>query len=290
MGIDTGILSAIKNHKEKIEGPHFLFSAENPRHPEKNQLGLDHEQTLHHLKGAGYDAHEVKGSYGSPERSIVVYNVKPEHATQLHSLASKLGQDSSIYSTGKAHEMLYHHGEQKGKKVKGEGTTWHDQKPKDFYTSLPGEQHHFTHNFNFEKSENKMGLVHYSRKGDLKSIDPKFKGSAAANTQDKNAGHKYSFYYKENSEPEQVVTEHATHKYKTSVDTSRQPLYDIGEDKNKYVQAAKEKNNGALNMDDVHDKIKGAGFHGFHNSKHPSLSHVVAMYHPLKVEHSEKLR
>jgi hypothetical protein len=135
-------------------GNHFLFSAENPMHPQKNELKMDHKQTLAHLKNKGFNAHEVKGHYGAPETSIMVNNVNPKQAEHLHGIASKLGQDSSIYSNGGKHEMRYHHGENAGKKVHGEGTVWHKEKPADFYTTLPNGKH-FTHNFDFGKSLNK---------------------------------------------------------------------------------------------------------------------------------------
>jgi hypothetical protein len=140
----------IQEHKDKISGPHFLLSAENPRFPDKNELKLDHNSVLSHLQGAGYDAHSVEGHYGAPEKSIVVYGISPDHAEKLHGLAAKLGQDSSIYSTGQKHEMRFHHGENAGKKIHGIGTVWHKQKPGDFYTALPGGVHHFTHNFDFK--------------------------------------------------------------------------------------------------------------------------------------------
>jgi len=149
MGVDRGILNAMQEHKDKVSGPHFIFSAENAGHPAKNQLGMSHYKTLYHLKNSGYDAHSVSGQYGKPERSIIVYGVDPDRAEELHNLASRLGQDSSIYSSGKRHEMRFHHGDQAGKKVFGEGTTWHKEKPGDYFTTLPGGQHHFTHNFDF---------------------------------------------------------------------------------------------------------------------------------------------
>lgn len=153
MGLQKHLKQAIEEHKKKISGPHFLFSAENPLHPHKNELNLTHEQVLHHLRGAGYDVHEVQGHYGAPEKSIAVYGVGPEHAEKLHNLAARLGQDSSIYSTGQKHEMRYHHGENAGMKIHGIGTQWHSQKPSDFYTALPGGVHHFTHNFDFDKPD-----------------------------------------------------------------------------------------------------------------------------------------
>jgi hypothetical protein len=157
MGVDRGILNAMKDHRKSISGPHFLMSADNPIYPEQNKLNLDHAAVLKHLKGAQYDAHEVMGHYGKPEKSIIIYKISPQQAEQLHSLAANLGQESSIYSTGKKHEMRYHHGEKAGQKVMGQGTTWHAQQPKDFYTTLPGGAGRFTHNFNedMKKAEEK---------------------------------------------------------------------------------------------------------------------------------------
>lgn len=145
------LFNTIKEHLDLIKGPHFLFSAENPKFPEKNELGLDHDAVLQHLQGAGYNAHAVSGHYGAPENSIVVYGTNPEHAEKLHGLAAKLGQDSSISSDGTNHEMRFHHGEMAGKKILGQGTTHHAVKPVDFFTTLPGGANHFTHAFDFDK-------------------------------------------------------------------------------------------------------------------------------------------
>lgn len=146
------LFKQIQEHKTKIQGPHFLMSAENPKFPEKNELAMNHHDVLNHLRGAGYDAHEVQGHYGAPERSIIVYGISAEHAEKLHGLSARLGQDSSIYSTGQKHEMRFHHGDMKGKKVLGQGTVWHKNKPGDYFTALPGGAHHFTHNFDFDKA------------------------------------------------------------------------------------------------------------------------------------------
>ncbi len=145
------MFKSMQEHKAKVAGPHFLMSAENPKFPEKNVLGMDHATTLSHLQGAGYDAHEVNGHYGAPEKSIIVYGVNHDQANQLHGLAAKLGQDSSIYSDGTNHTMQFHHGEMAGKKILGQGTVHHTQKPADFFTTLPGGANHFTHNFDFDK-------------------------------------------------------------------------------------------------------------------------------------------
>lgn len=142
------LVSINKTEDRPNLGNHFLMSAENPMHPHKNELKMNHEQTLVHLKNKGFNAHEVKGHYGSPETSIMVHNVDPKQAEYLHSIASKLGQDSSIYSNNGKHEMRFHHGENASKKVHGEGTVWHKEKPKDFYTTMPNGKY-FSHNFKF---------------------------------------------------------------------------------------------------------------------------------------------
>jgi hypothetical protein len=139
-------------------GSHFLFSAEKPMHPKENKLKMNHEQTLAHLKQKGFNANAVQGHYGSPETSIMVHDVNPKQAEELHGIASNLGQDSSIYSHAGKHEMRFHHGENKGKKVRGEGTVWHKDKPKDMYTTMSNGKH-FTHNFDFGKSLNKSESV-----------------------------------------------------------------------------------------------------------------------------------
>jgi hypothetical protein len=146
----SGLIFFEKAEKDSKLGNHFLFSAENPMHPHKNELKMDHKQTLAHLKSKGFSAHQVKGHYGAPETSIMVHNVSPDKAEHLHQIASKLGQDSSIYSNGGKHEMRYHHGANAGKSAHGEGTVWHKEKPSDFYTAMPNGEH-FTHNFDFDK-------------------------------------------------------------------------------------------------------------------------------------------
>ena len=287
------------SHREGLSKPHFLLSAENPLHPHKNELGMSHEQVLGHLKQHGYDAHEVMGHYGAPEKSILIHNVNPQQSEQLHGLASKLGQDSSIYSTGKKHEMRFHHGEKAGQSHYGEGTQFHAQKPEDFFTTLPSGEH-FTHGFDFSqtKPSGQLGkaegedihLVHYSPQAGLKYVDPKFSGSGVdSRTKGRETEHPHSFYYRHGTEPEEVVTSRAPNKYHVKIGADK-PIYDIGQDPKGLVRQAIEENQGIANMDMVHSKLKEHGFHGFHNSNHPSLSHVVAMYHPQPVHAEGELK
>lgn len=141
--MNKGLIKALNEHKEKVAGPHFLFSAENPF--TKPELKMSHEQVLNHLQSAGYDAHGVNGHYGAPERSIIVYGINHEQAGHLHKLAARLGQHSSLHSDGSNHELLIHHGPEAGNSIRGQGTQWHATKPSDNYTSLPGGVHHFSH-------------------------------------------------------------------------------------------------------------------------------------------------
>jgi hypothetical protein len=165
MGIDKGILSALADHEEKIKGPHFLLCAEKPLHPQNNELKLSHDQVLNHLCHAGFDAHGIKTSYGKPSRSIIIYQVTPETAEDLHALASKLGQGHSIYSTGDAHEMRFHHGAYAQRSHYGNNTVFHDIPPTDNFHSLPGGSCHFDHVFDFKSHHLAGQLDKWSNNG-----------------------------------------------------------------------------------------------------------------------------
>lgn len=150
MGIDKGILSALADHQDKIKGPHFILCAEKPLHPQNNQVQMGHDQVLNHLFHAGYDAHGIKSKFGNPSRSIIIYEVTPEMAEELHQLASKLGQGHSIYSTGKAQEMRFHHGAYDGRSHYGQGTVFFEIPPDNDFHSLPGGSCNFNHVFDYK--------------------------------------------------------------------------------------------------------------------------------------------
>lgn len=150
MGIDKGILNALADHRSKIRGPHFIFSAERPMHPQNNKVAMNHDQVLNHLFNAGYDAHEVKSQYGNPQRSIVIYEITPEAAEELHRLAAGLGQGHSIYSTGQAAEMRFHHGSQSGRSYYGDEIELFDVPPADGFHTLPGGGTNFNHKFDYK--------------------------------------------------------------------------------------------------------------------------------------------
>jgi 2'-5' RNA ligase len=148
MGVDRGILNAMQEQRERMDEPHFILRADSPAHPAKNIRGLSHDEAVKHLRGAGYEAFTLNGMEdGKPVREIVVFGVTPIHAEDLHYLASCMGQESSVYSDGKSHEMRFHHGEKEGTKVLGEGTEWYKAIPESSYRSLAGGQDHFSHLF-----------------------------------------------------------------------------------------------------------------------------------------------
>lgn len=139
-------------------GSHFIFSAENPYHKDKNTLNLTHEQALDFLKQKGYKAEEIKGKYGNEERSIIVHN-PPKHALKnLMNMSASLGQDSSIFSDGENHEMHFHHGDAAGRHIKGSGTQFHQETPKDFYSTMT-DGTHFTHNFDFDNAHDSKASI-----------------------------------------------------------------------------------------------------------------------------------
>lgn len=146
-------------------GSHFIFSAENPYHKDKNTLNLTHEQTLNFLKQKGYNAEEIKGKYGQEERSIIVYN-PPHHSLHaLMDLVTNLGQESGILSDGENHQMYFYHGDMRGKYVKGKGTNYHKETPEDYYSTL-SDGTHFTHNFDFDQYHDTVDQQNKQLKGD----------------------------------------------------------------------------------------------------------------------------
>lgn len=165
MGIDKGILSALADHNEKIRGPHFIFSAEKALHPQNNEVKMSHDQILNNLFHAGYDAHSVKSKFGSPFKSIVIYQVTPEVAEELHRLASKLGQSHSIYSNGSAQEMRFHHGAYAQRAHYGEGIMFYETPPADDYHSLPGGSCHFQYNLDLKSHHLAGQLNKWGRHG-----------------------------------------------------------------------------------------------------------------------------
>lgn len=300
-----------KSHSITNKKPHYIFSAQKPRHEVTSSM--NHGDVVDFLNEKGYKTEVISGKYGGEkEDSIIVHNVKQDQIEHLDSLASSLGQDSSIVSNGYDHEMHYLHGKNKGLHHKGQGTVLHTKEPEDYYSTLSNGTH-FTHAFDFdnlhsesslkpqkqekiEKSEeNKAStmLIHYSPQKGLKTISAKFQGSRVKDESSKQGipNHPTSFFYREGVEPESTVTSGTQSKY--IVDASEHKLYDIAHDPEGIRSKAKEQaqkiadsrqvNPGIVSSEDMRNifnqHMKDSGYHGFYNSSlDNTMKNVVALF------------
>jgi len=327
--LHTDMRNSIKNRK-----PHFIFSVEHPQYPQENKLKMTHDQMLQFLSDRGYHAEPLHSKYGDEEQSIIIHN-PPKHAiNHLFKLAHRSGQESSIYSDGYNHEMHYHHGDNAGRHLKGQGTHHHKKEPEDFYSKTK-DGTFFTHSFNWDeqhgsdksmvnikpeninKSERMLSrptlikneeekhpletagpetkMIHYSPKEGLKELDPKYHGvrGVGAETKQGQPKHPMSFFYLENTKPEKErVTSGAKSKY--VAEKGKMKFYDIGKDPEGVYKRLKEKsihkqtNPGIVHIEDYHQAIKDAGYHGIYNSSlGPTMRNVVGAFYrvPLISEH-----
>lgn len=285
----------VKSEGNPIVGkrPHFIFSAEQPYHPAKLQMSSD--EVVAKLKEQGLKVETIQGKYGGDERSILIHDVPEDAVPDLNQLASDLGQDSSIYSNGSEHKMFYHHGENAGSYVRGEGTEFHTEAPEDFF-SQTSDGTIFTHNFDLDtfhpsnpikkSEEDDRYLDHYSPKQGLKSINPNFKGEG----KDRRTPHglnpesKFSFYYPGNYEnPESEVVAQAKSKYQVKV-PKEQKIFDSREHGSDIINQVRDNNQGAFNLDHFVSALKEAGYHGFKSRpKGPDGLEMIAMFEELPV-------
>jgi hypothetical protein len=131
-----------------------MISGESPKWINKLPLSQQehvskygHKALGQDLKKLGLRHEETEGSYGSPERSYIVYGAGRD---QMNNLANKYGQDSFIHvaaghKTAKMHFSDLAEDEQghslKNHYVPSKGTyAFHPtEKPDDYYTHLPGK-------------------------------------------------------------------------------------------------------------------------------------------------------
>jgi hypothetical protein len=254
------------NHPLRDGKPHFIFSAEEPRHEAKYEMS--HDDMVNHLKSKGYKVHELQGKYGGKsEKSILVQNVKPHQTKALMNYAQNLGQDSAIYSDGNgSHELHYLNGDKAGTHHKGFGTSIPTVAPEDNFSTME-DGTMFAHSLDWnqthpndksmlrqhmtqalkkseggqrpyipaqlsksEETGRETKLIHFSPQKGLKDISPEFHGKNVRTTGEKGAPeHKLAFYYREGAKPENVVTSGAQSKYVTKLDRHHK-LYDLGQD------------------------------------------------------------
>ena len=106
-----------------------------------------HEMLGQDLKRMGLRHEATEGSYGSPEKSYVVYGASKD---QIHHLANKYGQDSYIHAVNGHKSAKMHYSDLaeddsgnslRGMHIPSTGSyNFHPtQKPDDFWTHLPGK-------------------------------------------------------------------------------------------------------------------------------------------------------
>lgn len=160
--------------KHLVTQPHFILSVENSPYRDKVTSPVSHNVAIKALQRlGGNNVHEIQGHYGSPERSIFISNPSDEQKQFARHLANVTGQESHIESDGYSHKMIFNHGPDAGKIVHGKGTIFHQEKPKDFYSTLPSGEH-FTHHFDFGKTESRT--FDLLQKTDIDRLQPLIKG------------------------------------------------------------------------------------------------------------------
>ena len=87
-----------------------------------------------------------------------------------------------------------------------------------------------------------------------------------------------SYYYRKGTAPEDVVKDSSKAKYHAELDNKKHKIYNLGKDKHKLRDSVRKENHGALDMDNVHKKIKEKGYHGFHNPN-SGVPNAVVLYH-----------
>jgi hypothetical protein len=137
--------------KHTLSPNHFILTPENPVVPGIQNPSI--EDATKFLNQSGENAEIVQGHYDKPERSILIHN--PKNVQGLHEMAKQFGQESAIHSQNGKHEMHFYHGPNAGKIVKGSGTQFYKEKPENYYTTIHTNKGplHFSHNFDFNKSE-----------------------------------------------------------------------------------------------------------------------------------------
>lgn len=139
--------------RELIQKPHIILSVENPVDSSKVKRAVPHEVAIKALSRVGDGTvTELKGHYNKPERSILISDPSENQMALARKLASETGQESHIESDGMSHKMIYSQEPNVGKVVHGQGTVFHETPPENYFSTL-SDGTHFTHNFDFEKSE-----------------------------------------------------------------------------------------------------------------------------------------
>jgi 8-oxo-dGTP pyrophosphatase MutT (NUDIX family) len=137
-------------------------------------------------------------------------------------------------------------------------------------------------------NQNNPNLIHYSSQSGLKQIDPLKMGSGVKGAQYKRGvpENKSSFFYTQDSKPEDLVTQNAKSKYTVKMPEN---VYDYDKDPNNYAQQVLQSNQGAWNEDLFHGLLKQNGYNGVKWSMRPETQ-VVQLYHTHPVHEEQVLK
>lgn len=139
------------------------------------------------------------------------------------------------------------------------------------------------------QSTSEGNLVHFSRTRGLKEINPAKMGTSGVGGAQYKRGlpeHKTSFYYTEDSKPEDLVLQGADTKYIVKMPAN---VYDLDADVHGLKAEARRRNNGAWNEDVLHEVLKEKGFSGLKWEMYPGTK-VVQLYHPHPVHEEFTLK
>jgi hypothetical protein len=128
-------------------------------------------------------------------------------------------------------------------------------------------------------------LYHLSPRRGLTVLDPRHMGTSGVRSEEYRRGlpEVQRFYaYREGTPHEDIVAGNAASRYGVTL-KPHEKLYDLGKDPEGLAAQAVRDNGGAWNSDLVYSKIKGAGYHGLHNSA-SRLPNVVALFYAKPVD------
>ena len=320
---------------KKFGDRHLIFTLDQPYFQKPGYEGINSTSDLvDHLTSKGIPHHRTVGQYQDPEQGIhykedtVALKDPSDQDIKTHlDLAQKQGQESAILRHGDKWHMLYLNGPLAGKKLTAQHYEEYAQPPtKKPYVTTPSGSH-VSIKFNDQPEsyeindllrpdkdtslqkdsvpEGHQKLVHYSVTPGLDIIDPNKQGTGAKGQENKQGvpDVRASYWYKSGTEPESVVTQGQKSIY-TKTLTPDHKIYDLATDpdqigKKLYESSLQRQvNPGQVTRDELLGQIRDYGYHGFTNSKHPSMNNVVQLFHqhrpeteePVTPKHFEDLR
>jgi hypothetical protein len=131
--------------------------------------------------------------------------------------------------------------------------------------------------------KNALKLVHYSPK-ELDMIDPSFSGTGVdSRTRNRMVEEKFSHYYVDGAEPEDLVKQFGKNKHEVVIDLDKHKIYDYGTDEQKIIQQVKDANNGVFSLDEASKLLKSKGFAGFKTSADDTFKNNIHLFDAHKV-------